>query len=144
MLQQIIKVNQRVSLGKEIAVAHTKKNITVLIVDDSPLIITKITELLSDIDCITTKHTSSYESFIAMKEDCNPDIILLDINLPGKSGIELLQFARENLPATKVVMVSNQSSDYYKKLCIALGAYNFIDKSKEFESIPSIITALAC
>jgi DNA-binding NarL/FixJ family response regulator len=68
-----------------------------------------------------------------------PDMVLLDIHLPDKSGIELLEQIVSNYPQIKVIMVSNKASQYYRELCLGLGAHHFIDKSKEFEMIPSII-----
>ena len=117
---------------------------TVLIVDDSPIIITKLVELLEEVCTIKTiKSSSSYSHAVESIDVHNPDVVLLDINLPDKSGIQLLRYVKNNLPLTRVIMVTNQNSTYYKKLCIDLGADHFLDKSKDFETLPSILSSLS-
>jgi DNA-binding NarL/FixJ family response regulator len=120
------------------------RGMNILVVDDSQLILTKITELLSDVHSITTLKTcGSYDQAVRYFETDKPSIALLDINLPGKSGIELLQYFKSKAPETTVIMFSNQSSDYYKKLCFSMGADHFLDKSKDFDHIPSILISLS-
>ena len=121
-----------------------KLKMTVLIVDDSPLILTKITELLEDVEAITTLKTcGSYARAVQYFETYKPKIALLDINLPDKSGIELLQYVKSTAPDTTVIMLTNQSSDYYRRLCFNKGADYFLDKSQDFDNIPSILTSLS-
>lgn len=68
-----------------------------------------------------------------------PDIVLLDINMPGKSGIELLRYIRERAYTTEVVMLTNHAEDIYRQECKELGARYFLDKSSEFGRVPEII-----
>ncbi len=77
-----------------------------------------------------------------MLSEKETDIVLLDIQLPGKNGIDLLKFIVKDHPAVKVVMLTNLVSDYYQKLCRKIGAVHFMDKSKDFESIPRVVTRL--
>src|SRR5947209_2024369 len=106
---------------------------TVLIVDDSRLIVTKITELLEDVKTITSlRACGSYAHAIRLINSIKPGVALLDINLPDKSGIDLLKYLKRHSPATTVIMFSNQSSDYYKSLCFKMGAHHFLDKSNDF------------
>lgn len=80
-----------------------------------------------------------YGSALQYIERKNPDMILLDIHLPDKSGLELLELVRKEYEHIKVLMVTNKASQYYKDLCLQIGCHHFIDKSKEFETIPAII-----
>ena len=119
-------------------VKHKKLNI--LLIDDSVSILKKMQEMLLDSLCIGTvdiavSATDAYEYI----NTTLPNLILLDINMPGKNGIELLREIKQNHPNVKVMMVTNQSVDYYKPICKDLGADYFIDKSTEFEMIPEII-----
>lgn len=57
-----------------------------------------------------------------------PDILCLDINMPGKSGIEALQEVRDRLPNLRVIMISGDASSETVKEAIALGANGFIVK----------------
>jgi DNA-binding NarL/FixJ family response regulator len=96
--------------------------------------------MIRELDCVSDIFIS-HDCFSALKivEEQNPDMILLDIHLPDKSGIELLEQILISFPQIKIIMVTNKASQYYRELCLGLGAHHFIDKSKEFEMIPSII-----
>jgi CheY-like chemotaxis protein len=120
------------------------KKINILIVDDSITILTRMKEILSEILCVNAVDiaTNGIEAleFLCIQK---PELILLDINMPKKNGIELLKEVKQLYPQIKVMMVTNQSVDYYKPICMELGAEYFIDKSTEFELIPDIIEAIS-
>jgi DNA-binding NarL/FixJ family response regulator len=84
----------------------------------------------------------SYSEAIDSLVKARPDIVLLDINLPGTNGIELLRYLKKNDPSIVVIMFSNRGNVYYKDLCKKLGAEFFVDKSKGFDELPGIITSL--
>lgn len=122
---------------------HFEK-INILIVDDSITILTKMKEILSDVQCVNTVAvaTNGIEALDFLRTN-QPELILLDINMPHKNGIEILKEVKQLYPKVKVMMVTNQSVDYYKPICIEYGAEYFIDKSTEFEMIPDIIESIA-
>ena len=120
-----------------------KKNRMILIVDDSYLIIERLTDMLNELEQVDSiSHAFTVTAAIEILEQSPPDIILLDINLPDTSGIELLRIVKEKYPAIIVVMLTNNANDYYRQLCLKLGADHFVDKSKEFDMVPGIISAL--
>lgn len=114
----------------------------VLIIDDSAIIIERLLAMLEDLDNIQTiLHGDSYSAAVQLLAENHPDIVILDINLPDRSGIDLLRLIKKDYPEAVVIMVSNQAGDYYRSLCKTLGATYFIDKSSEFEQIPGIISS---
>jgi two-component system OmpR family response regulator len=116
---------------------------TILIVEDSPHITVRILALLKDLDNV---------GFIDLSGDCSsamsylrkslPDIVLLDINLPGGSGLDLLRYIKGHHPRTAVIMLTNQADAYYRRKCKELGAVHFIDKSREFQKVSLILSSL--
>lgn len=88
------------------------------------------------------RSANSYESAEAILVEMTPDLVILDINLGNRSGIELLQFIRENYPTVPVIMLSNQSSVRHRVVCRELGAAHFLDKSTEFGKIRLVVTSL--
>ena len=122
----------------------TENRKAVLEVDDSTIIQERLKDLLSGLSHVARfTFSNSYKNGMEVLSESNPDIVLLDINLPDKSGIDLLKQIKHSRPGTVVIILSNQSSYYYKKKCRSLGADYFVDKSNEFESISEIIDSLA-
>jgi DNA-binding response OmpR family regulator len=96
--------------------------------------------MIRELDCVLEVFIAhDCSNALKIVEEHKPDMILLDIHLPDKSGIELLEEIRSSYPLIKIIMVTNKASQYYRELCLGLGAHHFIDKSKEFEMISSII-----
>ena len=119
------------------------KKLVALIVDDSRVIVERVSEILSDMDNIDRIwHAGNYREGSRMLKEIKPDVILLDINLPDKSGIELLRHIQEQHIETRVIMITNSATEHYKKICAGLGADHFFDKSNEFERIPDIISGI--
>ena len=120
------------------------KQLKVLVVDDSILITDRISEMVSELGCVSDVFISGdYSGAVKTLSENTPDLVLLDIHLTEKSGIDVLQYTRENHPSVKVIMVTNKATGYYRELCSGLGSHHFIDKSKEFETIPQIIESYA-
>lgn len=117
-----------------------KKKTTILIVDDNVNFIEKMVNIINEHDNanyinVANNYDEAQQSFAIEK----PDLILLDINLPGKSGIDLLRKIRQNQWECQVVMITNHTDIYYKKICTELGASHFLDKSCDFGLVPVII-----
>jgi DNA-binding response OmpR family regulator len=112
----------------------------VLIVDDNKKYIDRLISLLEEAG-ITRKIivANNYGEAVKLIVKERPVIVLLDINMPGKSGIEVLRYIKEEGWYCKVIMVSNHSNESYRKLCLEAGADHFLDKSRDFGLIPSLI-----
>jgi DNA-binding NarL/FixJ family response regulator len=117
---------------------------TVLIVDDSILIIERMIPLMEEIENISfVVHAASYKEGLEVLSRLTPDMVLLDINLPDKSGIELLRLIQERHLEIAVLMISNNADQYYRNICKKLGARYFLDKSTDIDLLPTLI-ANAC
>ncbi len=120
--------------------AKKHRAMNLLIVDDSELMITKIIELLEDVDCIgSIDSCGTYSDAINKIDRFRPDMVLLDIHLPDKSGLLLLRHIKFVYPGTIVIMVTNLHDDFYKQLCFQLGASDYIDKSNNIETLVELI-----
>lgn len=117
----------------------TKK---ILVIDDSPVILVYLTGIIQELESVgPVFKAGSYEAAMEIILKEHPQIVLLDIHLPGKNGIQLLRFIKETDAGIIVMMVTNQVTDNYKTLCKKIGADYFFDKSADFEKIPAIIAA---
>ncbi len=68
------------------------------------------------------------ENILSVVEEFKPDVILLDINMPGKSGFEALKEIRDAGYKTPVVMVSVLSQDFNIEKAYNLGAVDYVVK----------------
>lgn len=116
------------------------KSLQILIVDDNEQFVNRIISLIEDIrlKCdITT--ASGFDTAIVKLEESPKDIVLLDINMPGKNGIEVLRHIRHHFSGIEVVMLTNHTDPVYREQCTALGAGFFLDKSNDFMLVPDIL-----
>jgi DNA-binding NarL/FixJ family response regulator len=72
-----------------------------------------------------------------------PDAIILDLQMPGGSGLDVLRAIRPNFPDMQVVICTNYPHDQYREECLTAGANFFLDKSVEFSKIPAILRELS-
>jgi two-component system chemotaxis response regulator CheY len=115
-----------------------------LIVDDNKKYTDRLINLLEEAGSIKTIIVANdYTEAVKLIAKEKPTIVLLDINMPGKSGIEVLRYIKGEGWFCKVIMVSNHSNDSYRKLCLEAGADYFLDKSCDFGTIPSLIEEIS-
>jgi len=112
---------------------------TLLIIDDNAPFINRMSGLLLESGFTSIDVATNYDEAVAKLESHIPDIVLLDINLPGKNGVELLKKIRLSTFSCRVIMLSNHASDYYRRICLELGVTHFLDKSNDFNLVPGII-----
>lgn len=123
-----------------ISACELKQKIKVLIVDDSPVIKTRLRRLLSKTENISqVSDAYDFEEGKMLFDQESPDVVLLDINLPGKSGLDLLSYIRANQQDAKVIILSNEVGCYYRNRSLEMGADYFVDKAYEFERLPEIL-----
>ena len=120
-----------------------QKKLFVLMVDDNMGFVERMKGLLDEISQIGYINVASdyNEASMYVSED-KPDIVLLDINLPGKNGIEILKKIRISGHQCKVIMLTNHADEYYRQQCKELGADFFLDKSNDFAKVPEIISKI--
>jgi len=108
----------------------------VLIVDDSKIVqegLKRVIDGMEDIEiCGTAGDAEGALRFIV---DEKPDTVILDIRLPGQSGIDVLRSIRERELPIKVIMLTNYPYPQYRKKCEELGVDYFFDKVTEIEKV---------
>ncbi|MCP5095649.1 MAG: response regulator/pilus assembly protein, partial [Chloroflexi bacterium] len=104
-------------------------NIRVLIVDDLPETRENVRKLLqfeSDVEVIGQAGTG--EEAVEMAKELQPDIILMDINMPGIDGIGASQKISELAPSVQIIIMSVQSDPNYLRRAMMAGARDFLTK----------------
>ena len=69
-----------------------------------------------------------------------PDALILDLQLPSGSGLQVLRAVRERMPRVRVIVMTNFAAEPYRKAAMAAGAEVFLDKSAEFGRVRDILT----
>jgi two-component system nitrogen regulation response regulator NtrX len=107
---------------------------TVLIVDDEEGILDTLSGILEDegYEVITA---SSGEGALQQFKEFSPEVVLLDVWLPGMDGIEILKRIKEGNNFTSVIMISGHSNIDTAVNAIKLGAYDFLEKPLSLEKV---------
>jgi|SRR5882724_3385049 len=112
----------------------------VLIADDSRIIVDRLADLLKGIPGVEiVGQASDVQEAIRFVQQTRPDTLVLDLQMPGGSGFDVLRAIRQDFPSLRVVVCTNYSSPQYRLESIAAGANVFLDKSAEFEKLPVIL-----
>lgn len=116
---------------------------TVYVVDDSILIRDRLREMLSGLED-TRVIGESGDAMEAVKEilALHPDSVILDIQLPTWSGVEILRNIRNAGIKTHVIILTNLAYPQYREECLEAGADFFLSKSRDFDLLPLILNSL--
>jgi two-component system response regulator DevR len=117
--------------------------LTVYIVDDSQVMRERLTESVTDIAGveITGQSGDPFEALAGIRKS-HPDVVILDIRLPQRSGIDMLKDIKEQPAAPIVIMVTNYPYRQYRQACMAAGADYFFSKTDEFEMIRETLSRI--
>jgi DNA-binding NarL/FixJ family response regulator len=108
----------------------------VFIADDSPIVYERLIAMLSNLKEIETiGQAHDVSGAINSIEELKPDAVILDIQMPGGSGIDVLRHIKKEQPATVVIILTNYPYPQYRQRCMDEGADFFFDKSTEFNEI---------
>jgi len=112
----------------------------VFVADDSAPVRERIESLLREIpDIEVVGHAEDSLAARLLITALQPDVVILDINMPGGSGIEVLHDIKRLSPSPKVIMLTNYSQPQYRARCLEEGADHFFDKSTEFDRIRDVL-----
>ena len=100
--------------------------IHVVLCDDHAVLRRGIRDTLAEaVDISVTAEAGSYAELREQLRTAACDVLLLDINMPGRSGLEALASVRETHPLIKVLMVSMYPEDQYALRCLKAGAQGY-------------------
>ena len=110
--------------------------IRLLLVDDSISALHNIAGFLAEFKDLVIVGS---DEALSLAADLHPDVVLLDVNMPGLNGIEITPHLRKILPEAGIIVLSFQNSDICEEAALVAGADNFIPKDTlAYSLIPAI------
>lgn len=115
--------------------------INIILADDHELVRTGLRRLLDDVDDITVLgEADNGHMAISLVRELQPDVAILDINMPGLNGIETTEVLRRDFPELKIVIVSMHSDELFPQRLIKAGANAYLTKDSGIQEITFAIT----
>ncbi len=107
----------------------------VMLVDDHALVRSAVRQAIDAPDVQLVAEAASAEDAFALALSMRPDVLLLDIDLPGMNGIQMLEELSPRLPETKIVMLTVSDSERDMIEAIARGAAGYLTKDLTPEAL---------
>ncbi len=116
------------------------RDLTVLVVDDSDDFRSTLVQYLSSLKGITvaSEAKSGREAFVLVR-GLSPDVVLMDISMPGMNGAEAAKYIKMASPETRVVFVSIHDEKAYRRLTRNVHADGFVNKDHVMRDLPPIL-----
>ncbi len=107
---------------------------TILVVDDDPDLVVALTTSLSETGA-TVETASNGNDAVKHAETLNPDLVVLDIMLPQKSGFLVLERLRQIQPPPRVIMITGNQGRRHRQYAEALGVDEYLNKPFRMERL---------
>jgi len=131
--------------NKEESIKHERsKNIRVLCVDDNVDLATMFSVMLDAEDGFESAGVlTSADELVAEVEAKHPDVVLMDLAMPGRDPFEAMQEAARRYPETRAIVLSGYDDTERMERAIDHGAWGFVSKCGDIEQILAAIRSVA-
>ena len=113
--------------------------IRVMVVDDSPFSRTLLADALIQGGCEVVGEAESIDTLIQVYDECKPDLVTMDIAMPGADGFECTKTLRLHDPAAKVILVSSMKDEETEADARHAGAVGYVQKPVDEEVLLRVI-----
>lgn len=121
----------------------SNRNISILIVDDHDLVRMGLRHMLTDVEnFLVVGEASSGEEALDKSAELMPDVVLMDVRMPGIGGIEATTRMARRSPESKVVALTACADDPFPDLLLEAGARGFLTKDSGMEELVTAIRAV--
>jgi DNA-binding NarL/FixJ family response regulator len=114
-------------------------SIKVFLADDSSMIRERVNALLENAQMNIVGEGATPTTCIEGILNSHPDVVVLDVQLEGGSGLQVLKAVKSQDPDVAFVVFSNNSAPAYRKRYLGEGAVRFLDKSTEFDQLAQAV-----
>jgi len=128
----------------ESGVTSARPDLQVLLVEDSAVICGLITGIINDVPGVrVVESVASERDAIEAVGRLDVDVVILDLQLRKGTGFGVLRAMRDMPKKPIVVVLTNFALTSYRETALALGARDFLDKSRDYDRLPAILTEIA-
>jgi CheY-like chemotaxis protein len=113
--------------------------VRVLVVDDSGAIRARLVAMLAEVAGVDALAASGADEALETIEQWKPDFVVLDLHMPGKSGLDVLPVIKALPAAPVVVVLTSHPTEHHRRICAANGADFFFDKSRDFARVVELV-----
>jgi len=117
--------------------------VRLLIVDDHPVIHVGLKEIFEGTEIDVVGHAMSGQEAIELFDSVHPDVVLLDVRMPEKTGLQTLDEIRQTYADVKLIMFSTHENSTYVARAISLGADEYLLKSLDAKNLIASIKHIA-
>lgn len=118
--------------------------IKVVLCDDHAMVRRGIRDTLSEaVDIQVTGESGSYSEVREVLRNTACDVLVLDLNLPGRGGLEVLASLREGGSNVRVLIVSMFAEDQYAIRCLRAGAHGYLNKAGDPAELVAAVRTIA-
>lgn len=118
--------------------------IKVVLCDDHAMVRRGIRDTLSEaVDIQVVGESGSYSEVREVLRSAACDVLILDLNLPGRGGLEVLSSLRESGSAVRVLIVSMFAEDQYAIRCLRAGAHGYLNKAGDPAELIAAVRTIA-
>jgi DNA-binding NarL/FixJ family response regulator len=119
---------------------HSSRQIPTLVVDDSPTFLRSLCSFLQQQPNLKVVATArNGRDALSLALTLQPELVLLDVQMPGMNGVEAATQLGRQCPAICVVMVTALDSPDLRQACLKCGARGFIRKDDVLQELPSLL-----
>jgi DNA-binding NarL/FixJ family response regulator len=120
------------------------QDLQVLLVEDSAVICNLIANIVNNVAGVSLAESVGSEAdAIEAVNHGNVDVVILDLQLRTGTGFGVLRAMRKMARQPAVVVLTNFALSTYRDSALALGARHFLDKSRDYDRLPGILSELA-
>jgi DNA-binding NarL/FixJ family response regulator len=113
--------------------------VRVLVVDDSAAIRARLAAMLRELPGVDVREAASADEALASAAAEATDVVVLDVHMPGRSGLDVLPELKALPSAPRVLVVTSHPTELHRRQALAMGAELFLDKSREFSRVLELV-----
>lgn len=123
---------------------ENSNTIRVILIDDHPVVRSGIRNMLEEAaDIVVEGEAGDGEEALRLVEELSPDVLLLDMEMPGLSGVDVAKKLQETGSSVKVLALSAYDDEHYIRGLLSNGAAGYLTKEEAMDTIVEAVRGIA-